>query len=129
MPCPAKSCIIIRVKQTLNTANILHKNSVNSQLFFLLSLLGSERLVSAETSHSLPNKERRKNSWLLTVFLCKILIAYANGDEKRQNLNTLSYIKCRYSSVASSLCPTVEFLILGSSSAYKCLDHLYTTAN
>jgi hypothetical protein len=29
--------------------NILRKNSLNSQLFFLLSLLGGERLVSAYT--------------------------------------------------------------------------------
>jgi hypothetical protein len=30
-------------------------------------------------------KEGEKNSWLLTEFLCKMLIAYANGDAKRQN--------------------------------------------
>jgi hypothetical protein len=75
--------------------NILHKNAFNSQLLSPLSLLGGERqvsactrpsiglslmdgLVQAETSRSPPNKERRKNSWVLTEFLCKILKLYLN---------------------------------------------------
>jgi hypothetical protein len=31
--------------------------------------------------------KKGENSWLLTEFLCKILIAYANGNAKRQNSN------------------------------------------